>query len=377
MDEERLADVVAGAYEAASGSAGWFEFGASLCQLLGAQRCSLRLGAGSLSNLLAPGDEAEAAYLAYFYRIDPYRRSTEAAGMQAPQPNTARLGAMIVQPSDLRRTEYFTDYAARYGQHHMLGGIIGLKKPLPIGLHRDAASGAFTDVERRALEKILPHLQRALQLRERLAPEGRVTGIGTDALDALSAPIVIVDGALQVRHVNPACTRLMSHGRCGLTVGRGAAGGPHLYSQHRDDHSLLRQLVAGAASGGAGGAMRVRARSDDVPENATLAVLVSPLPMRLLGSKPGIASGLAIIVARELSRPAPVPESILRDLYGLTAAEAAVASALAGGVRAEDVARERRVSLETVRTQVRTVLRKTNAANLRDFERMIGLVSAA
>jgi DNA-binding CsgD family transcriptional regulator len=36
----------------------------------------------------------------------------------------------------------------------------------------------------------------------------------------------------------------------------------------------------------------------------------------------------------------------------------------------------RHVSLETVRTQVRTVLRKTNAVNLRDFERILAVVAA-
>jgi DNA-binding NarL/FixJ family response regulator len=45
-------------------------------------------------------------------------------------------------------------------------------------------------------------------------------------------------------------------------------------------------------------------------------------------------------------------------------------------VTAEEAARARRVSLDTVRTQVRTVLRKTNAANLRDLERILAVISA-
>jgi DNA-binding NarL/FixJ family response regulator len=40
------------------------------------------------------------------------------------------------------------------------------------------------------------------------------------------------------------------------------------------------------------------------------------------------------------------------------------------------VARVRQVSLETVRTQVKTILRKTNAASLRDLERIIAISSA-
>jgi hypothetical protein len=247
---------------------------------------------------------------------------------------------------ELHHTEYFTDYAARYGLHYMLGGRIDLQMPLPIGLHRDAAAGAFTDVERQVLEKILPHLQRALQLRARLAPETRTSSIGTVALNALSACVVVVDGTMQVLHVNEAGASLTSPGRSGLTVGRAAVGGMQLSAWHRDDNDALRRLVASAASGDAGGAMRIRARSEGVPEEATLAVLVSPIPAHLVTAAAGLARGLAMIVARELSKPEPVPEWLLTDLYGLTRAEAAVAAALAGGIRAEDVARKRRVSLE-------------------------------
>jgi DNA-binding CsgD family transcriptional regulator len=376
VDETRLADVVATAYGAASGGNTWFDFGVSLCRLVGAQRSSLRLVDGTLTNLLGPRDEADAAYLAHYHRVDPYRRHA-AATATPPPANTARLGSSIIPIPELHHTEYFTDYAARYGLHYMLGGRIDLQMPLPIGLHRDAAAGAFTDVERQVLERILPHLQRALQLRARLASETRTSSIGTAALNALSACVVVVDGTMQVLHVNEAGASLTSPGRSGLTVGRAAVGGMQLSAWHRDDNDALRRLVASAASGDAGGAMRVRARSEDVPEEATLAVLVSPIPAHLVTTAAGLARGLAMIVARELSKPEPVPEWLLTDLYGLTSAEAAVAAALAGGIRAEDVARKRRVSLDTVRTQARTVLRKTNAANLRDFERIVALVSAA
>jgi DNA-binding CsgD family transcriptional regulator len=66
----------------------------------------------------------------------------------------------------------------------------------------------------------------------------------------------------------------------------------------------------------------------------------------------------------------------MSELYGLTKAEADVALRFSGGATVEDVARVRQVSLETVRTQVKTILRKTNAASLRDLERIIAISSA-
>ena len=92
----------------------------------------------------------------------------------------------------------------------------------------------------------MPHLQRALQLRARLAPETRTSSIGTVALNALSACVVVVDGTMQVLHVNEAGASLTSPGRSGLTVGRAAVGGMQLSAWHRDDNDALRQLVASA-----------------------------------------------------------------------------------------------------------------------------------
>ena len=62
---------------------------------------------------------------------------------------------------------------------------------------------------------------------------------------------------------------------------------------------------------------------------------------------------------------------MLRELFGLTRAEAEVAQALTGGTSTVAVAARRGLSEATVRSQVRAVLDKTGAANLRDLERLL------
>ncbi len=196
------------------------------------------------------------------------------------------------------------------------------------------------------------------------------------ALDALPLPVIIVDAELQVLHINAAASELTAAGRSGLTVSQAGPGGMRLRARHRDDNATLQRLVAKAAGGEAGGAVRVRGHEADCPEEATLAVQVGPVPMHFAIPADAADEGVAMICARELARPSRVEAAVLGDLYGLTRAEADVAGALAGGVTAEEVARTRRVALDTIRAQVRAVLRKTNAANLRDFERISALVAA-
>lgn len=67
---------------------------------------------------------------------------------------------------------------------------------------------------------------------------------------------------------------------------------------------------------------------------------------------------------------------MLCEMFGLSRAEAEVAVALTGGASAEDVARGRGVPLMTVRSQIRSILGKSEAENLRDFERAMASLGA-
>ena len=375
MDEDRFADAVAAAYAAASGTADWFAFGDMVRDLVGAQRANLRLEPDSPTNLLRPDDAADVQYLAHYRSIDPYMVRPVINEHGGPASRRVRLGQHVISRDALLRTEYFSDFARPYGLHHMLGAAVSDSPRLPLGLQRDASSGPFTEADRALVARLLPHIARALQMHRRMLPGLRHEAAAAVGLDALSFAVIVVDAEMRAQRVNQAAARLVAPGRAGLVIGRAGFGGTQLSARHRDDDAALRRLVASAAGGG-GGAMRVRARTDDVPEEASLAVIVSPTPAPPDGGKAALTRGWAMVMARELDAPPRVPEVALAELYGLTQAEAAVSASLAGGVTAEDVARTRQVSLDTVRAQVRSVLRKTNAANLRDFERILALLSA-
>jgi DNA-binding CsgD family transcriptional regulator len=380
MDEHDLAEVVAAAYEAATGGS-WIDFGMLLGRFVGAQASSMRLLGGSPNLIAPPQSSMEKAYLSYYRHIDPYRSRASADIATRPRIDQPVLGQEFVPTDEFRRTEYYNDYVRPHGQHHMLGAILKLSEPMTLGLHRNDAAGPFTDLERARLQSLIPHLQRALQLRRRLAIDATTVIAGRAALDALSLCVIVVDASLQVLHANAAAATLCATVKAGLRMAKAGGGPLRVSARHRDDNASLERLVTNVVRGGPGGAVRVRA-VDELPDHASLAVLVSPAPARLAAATPdhadpGPARGAAMILARQLAQPTQIAPDLLCDLYGLTRAEASVATSLVGGVTAEDVARTRRVSLGTVRTQVRTVLRKTNAANLRDFERILALVSAA
>jgi DNA-binding NarL/FixJ family response regulator len=155
----------------------------------------------------------------------------------------------------------------------------------------------------------------------------------------------------------------------------GVRGELQLRAAHREDHRRLRGLVAGAASIGPGGAMRLRSPDRQGRPTPTLAALICPVPARLgvaaRASAPGaLVKGFALVLLRDLAAPDAPSSRVLSELFDLTDTEAAVMLGLIGGRSAEQVALARGVTLDTVRSQIRAILWKTRASNLRDLERV-------
>jgi DNA-binding CsgD family transcriptional regulator len=253
---------------------------------------------------------------------------------------------------------------------------------MPIGLHQPEGTERFGAAERRLLDAVLPHLRRALQLRHRLdgvAAAGAAPP-GTAALDALSMGVLVVDADLRVLVANAAAEALTAGAGAALRLrravgtGRGGAAARATIAEagHRGDRAALGELVRATALGGRpGGALRLR-DADSMP---ALAALVMPLPKRL-SDAPGAGMGRtqdrALVLLREVApSPAAPRADLLRGLFGVTRAEAEVARALSGGATKRAVADARGLREATVRTQVRAILEKTGAANLRDLERLL------
>jgi len=383
-----LLEVVDLVYAAAlDEGASWQDLGDKLMTLMGAQRATLWLAdeAGTPGNLLMRRDSYDDEYASRYVLLDPYRASAREVSVEETvrRRGDVRLGHEIIPDASYVRSEFYGDFGRKSSRRYLIGGLINVSKVIPLGLHRDAAARPFGEEDKRTLSQLLPHLQRGLQMRARLTPT--TSSLGAGALDALPIGVTVVDREMRILYSNAEATTLLSDSESGLSSSWGRAGSVtgagRLFARHPDEDARLRRLVGAACRGGAGGGMQIHARPDALPgDTAMLSALVCPALRHLSSSTrlitgTSVVHGAASVLTRYLLRPSLPPVGLLIDLFGLTRAEAEVAVALAGGVTAEDVARTRRVSLDTVRTQVRAILRKTGAAGLRDFERIIALSS--
>ncbi|MDQ0509927.1 PAS domain-containing protein [Ancylobacter amanitiformis] len=380
--ERELADCVGAIYQAGAGDGSWLDVGDRICRIMDARRALLVLGGpGGPRNVLMPADGSESAYSGYFHARDPYAAKArhDFATARAHHLGNAKLGAELVAENDLLRSEYYFDFARHHERRHVIGGMAGLTEATPILVSRGDESGAFDETHIRLLKTLMPHVQRAIELRARLGREYEASALTRAALDALPVGVGVVDAGLKIRFVNDLARRYLAGPDSGLFSMRSgpyAGSGVYLAAMSREETSVLRRLVASATSGGTGGAMRVTSRS-----GAVVGLMVAPAPQGLAAEVSGMDGGaareaLALLILRPLDRKVAPQADMLCEMFGFSRAEAEVAIALTGGASAEDVARGRGVSLMTVRSQIRSILGKSEAENLRDFERTMATLGA-
>ncbi len=366
-------------YDAAAGGTPWSAIGQGLTGLVHARSASLMAGdvAGGAVELLCHTNipaEAVAAYGARYRHVDLWtsRAARQAAAGASPR---VFISGHLVPDSEFLKSEFWNDFGRRHGLRYVIGTVVPLGQAgvMPIGLHRPAGAAPFAEEEKRLVEAVLPHLRRALQLRHRLAAVEAAPAPGLAALDALATGVVVVDAELNVVLANMAAETMAARdeGFRLQRTGARALSRTVFAPRRREEREALLALVRDAAlRGEAGGALRLSGE-DGAPR---IAGLVTPLPARLADAPLSLAGrvpGRALLMLRPLGAAAAPRIGLLRDLFGLTAAEAEVARALAGGASKAAVAATRGIAETTVRTQVRAVLAKTGAANLRDLERML------
>jgi hypothetical protein len=215
--------------------------------------------------------EAMALYQQHYHALDPWA----ALAVRTPRLE-ALLGPELVPQQDVLASAFYQEWGAPFGVCHVVGAVIPLDTraaaTLGVALERPEKAQAFTAADRQRLTLVLPHLQRAAQIRRRLGQLEAHAQTGWAALDALPQGTVVAAADGTIVFANAAAEAL-AHGDAGLLLG---GRGQSLGAVHPREAQALRGLVAAVTHGGAGGMLQVTRRT-----RPPLAVLVAPLPPRL------------------------------------------------------------------------------------------------
>lgn len=200
------------------------------------------------------------------------------------------------------------------------------------------------------------------------------TQAGTFAvLDLLAQALLIAEASGHVLFANRAALGLVLSGEAGRPAAVRLTADRRIEAASRADDRALQALLR--TPGGTGGiVLRHRAARP-------LVALVAALALH--DGRGGVAGGAtggvaapavaASVVMLLPAEPTAAPSAdMLRGLFGLSPAEAAVALAAAAGASAQAIAAGRGVAEPTVRAQLRRVLEKTGAGGLRQLARLFG-----
>ena len=288
------------------------------------------------------------AWAEHWHRNDIWVERSVALGM-------GRIGTSqdLMPDAEYEKSGFYQDWNRRLGIYHMVGAVFPIDAHTVgvLGIHRPKGAGPYLEEDRQRVARFLPHLNRALRMRQRLEHAALAHSASLDALERLDTAVLVLDAQCRVLHTNGLAARILeSASELRMQSGRLHVSDPKLDSEFA---RLVREAVR-TANGAAlppGKALAIE-RAGRLP----MTVLVAPL--RAGANRRGPASPSALVFMRDPEHAAPAQDT-LRELFGLTRTEAAIAAALAQGHALEQIGNSFGIGLGTVRSHVKTILSKT------------------
>jgi DNA-binding CsgD family transcriptional regulator len=300
--------------------------------------------------------QTTADYFRHYATIDPYLPLI----VSNPCGSWVRLSECIA-PELLRRDEWYCDFVVRNGiVDSSANRLLEIGNHTFIfGVHSGIGQQPIEPGRAAALQQLLIPLTQAAGLTIELRRLRCVSLAAALATEQLGAAIIVCDGAARVLEANRLAETLLQSGDI-LTVKDG-----RLTARRTFEHSHRETLIA-AATGlhgpVVGGRMLLGNGLRAIPWVATV------MPLGADHSSPGPILAMLLISGVANSAGA---EKQIGELFGLSAAEARLAAALAQGRTLGEVAESGRAKITTLRTQLSAILRKLGIRRQADLTRLL------
>lgn len=318
-------------------------------QLAGANQSAFLGGVGVTS-------EAMRAYTDYYASRNVLMRH----GAHLHYPGIVRTSERICSADTLLRSEYFNDFMRPNGQRFALGLTVdrGASHAVHLTAFRGHGRGAFGPDEQETFGELYPHLRQAVRLASRLESAQTLAASLQLVGDVLDKGVALLDAEGGVLLAN-ACFEAVCADRDGLSTAKGkiAATGPGA--------SAFTAVLAHAVRGGAGGTVVVPRISGRSPYS----VLISPVLTRL--SILGTATPRVSLIVTDTDSKLRADVIGLQQQFGLTRAEARLATRIARGATVRAACEDLHISIHTGRTHLKRVMAKIGVSRQADLVRVL------
>jgi DNA-binding CsgD family transcriptional regulator/PAS domain-containing protein len=301
---------------------------------------------------------AQRLYNKSYYNTDPFRLAVL---------QSTRLGIIdgdeLVSDAELLQSPFYKKVLEPSGLRYLT--IMSMsatpRRMEAVSVWRGPEQGRMDEEKREFLRCLMPHVQIALDVRQRLRNSERLAQSVQTLLDRTWSAAFLVTRQGRVLHFNQPARDVLA-----ASVGVEIRKGRLCASERLDDAQLqaLLQPQRGDRRLAKGGAMRLHRRDGS---GRPLHVIATPIAT----SELAVETNAMMVLMTDPDAQICYSDSVLKGLYGLTHAETEVANAYLTGYTSEEVALLRGVSLSTVRSQLKVLLQKTGTRRQSDLLRLL------
>jgi DNA-binding CsgD family transcriptional regulator len=291
--------------------------------------------------------EALQDYVNYYINIDP-RLSYIGGG----KPGEWRFCQDICDEQFAQKNEFYQDFLIRYESRFVMAACIDEddSRHIGLGVLRGVGQQPFADEQRLAAERFSGHLRTALRLQNHTQQLQSKIQLGAMAIDALEFGMLIVDSNGYILHLNSNADDLINNPDCELfvkdshiTIGKSAA-----------KQKLAALLSEATAVPALAGAMVLKSNQSHTVRQMIVTPLSPASPLAGDWQKP-----LALVLVLEPGALTS-PLTLLAKLYNFSPSEVRIAASIVAGHSPKECAATAGVSVNTVRTQLKSLMLKTD-----------------
>ena len=369
----RLLDLI---YEAAEFPARWRTVYEQLQHALGVKSIHMlaldkRHGTLSYSDGANLPVEGELAYMQRYRFVDP----------RLPMLMERPTGAWLHCPEDLppdmvEQHPLYQEFLLPYDRRYMSGcKLVDTDEATVIfSVLSGAAEGPLKPQALAFADRLLPHLRRACRISLQNFVYSTQALVGHLLVNKLRQPVILASPDGEVIHTNEAAHELMRSTKLvQVTGGRLELPQPHQGELLRGCAELEQGMKAGGAGEEPQGAVASQFRSlhlaADGSSESVYAFFTVLSPQGAMGTF-GLRPVVMLLFYHPASAPA-IDSGLLYAVFGLTPAEARIATLLAEGLSLKQIAEVQGTQHDTVRKQLRSIFEKTSTNRQPELIRLL------
>ncbi len=367
LELDQLDSLLSSLYEASLDNEYWADALQQLRQLFGANYVTLILkmpnvhDEDDLGLMVSVGDMKDSGKVLYF----PYHHNLTPFVNQPP--NKVFTVEDLMNEEEWRQSPYRIHWCASNDVYHVMAVDIATPDSgtLRFRVTRPEAAPAFSEDDRALCRFLLPHLRRALNIRNLLDRSETLGSLYSKAISRLSIATMLIDEAGQVLEQN-VFARDILESNDGLKV----VGG-RLEASYPSDNRELRRLIKAAFEQQQEGkpqlpeAMSVARPSGEV----SLGVIIESIPTNTWAE--GKGQPAAVVYIRDSVGKSQASHEVAKKLFGLTPAETALSMQLVNGLSLEEAAEALDIRRNTARAHLRAIFSKTGVRRQTELVRIL------